>query len=59
MDELLKAPCMCCGYNGERYWQYGSHKESCPFNTIAGQEDREEFVRAVAGKAIQKWYLST
>jgi len=58
LNDLLSAPCMCCGYNGQGYWQRGTHKEDCPFNTIGGEADRKYFVLNVAGKAIQKWYMS-
>ena len=38
--DLLDAPCIICGYNGERYWQGGSHKWNCPFHKIGGRDDR-------------------
>jgi len=59
LAKLLESPCMCCRYNGEGYWQPGTHKENCPFHTIGGLENRVDFVKVVAGKAIQKWYMST
>lgn len=58
LNDLLSAPCGCCGYNGPGYWQAGTHKESCPFFTIGGETDRQEFINDVAMKAIQEWYLS-
>ena len=58
LNDLLSAPCCCCGYNGDGYWQRGTHSEICPFNTIGGESDRKEFILQFAGKAIQQWYMS-
>jgi len=37
---LLAAPCLWCGYNGEGYYQAGTHGKSCPWNTIGGCDER-------------------
>jgi len=37
---LLAAPCLWCGYNGEGYYQAGTHGQSCPWNTIGGCDER-------------------
>ena len=37
---LLEAPCLWCGYNGEGYYQAGTHGQSCPWNTIGGCDER-------------------
>lgn len=37
---LLAAPCLWCGYNGEGYYQAGTHSQSCPWHTIGGCDDR-------------------
>lgn len=40
IEDLLEAPCIVCGYNGERYWQSGSHKYNCPFHKVGGRDER-------------------
>ena len=42
IEGLLEAPCIVCGYNGERYWQSGSHKYNCPFHKVGGREERKQ-----------------
>ena len=37
---LLAAPCLWCGYNGEGYYQAGTHGQLCPWNTIGGCDER-------------------
>ena len=38
---LLEAPpCLWCGYNGEGYYQAGTHGQSCPWHTIGGCDER-------------------
>ena len=37
---LLAAPCLWCGYNGEGYYQAGTHSQSCPWHTIGGCDER-------------------
>ena len=37
---LLAAPCLWCGYNGEGYYQAGTHGQSCPWHTIGGCDER-------------------
>ncbi len=56
LNTLLDAPCMCCGYKGENYWQDRAHDEACPFFYIAGIDARVTFVVHVTGESIQKWY---
>lgn len=40
MDNFLDSPCVCCGYNGQGYWQKKTHNYYCPFHDIGGVEDR-------------------
>jgi chromosome segregation ATPase len=42
MMDLLNAPCLCCGYNGQGYWQPKTHSEKCPWYEIGGMSEREE-----------------
>ena len=32
--------CIFCGYNGEGYWQRGTHDARCPWVNVGGEEDR-------------------
>ena len=47
MEELLKAPCICCGYNGKHYWQKNTHDYYCPFYEIGGWPERVAKVKKV------------
>lgn len=44
MPRVLDAPCFWCGYNGELYWQAGSHAESCPWRNVGGVVDRTAII---------------
>ena len=37
---LLDAPCLWCGYNGERYWQMGTHAKECLWYGAEGRLPR-------------------
>lgn len=39
---LFESPCPFCGYDGENYWQKGTHASACPYYVAAGLEDRVE-----------------
>ena len=47
MRELLEPPCLWCSYSGEGYWQVGTHKESCPWRLIAGDDRLKSVFDAV------------
>ena len=38
--KLLEDPCMWCDYNGEGYWQSGTHTPDCDWYTVGGLEER-------------------
>lgn len=40
MSQLLAAECVFCGYNGEGYWQVGTHAKDCPWFNIGGEAER-------------------
>lgn len=42
----LEAPCRWCGYNGENYWQKGTHSADCPWHLVGGGDVRELVLRA-------------
>lgn len=46
-EVLLRAPCVFCGYNGERYYQRGSHSPDCPWHDVGGLRDRVDSLRDV------------
>jgi len=48
MDNFFDAPCKFCGYNGEGYWQKGTHNKDCPFRNIGGIEDRKGIMEVLA-----------
>jgi hypothetical protein len=35
-EHLLSAPCLWCGYNGQGYWQQGTHAKDCPWHKVGG-----------------------
>lgn len=45
VKELLSAPCLFCGYNGEGYWQSSTHTEECPWHHVAGSYERAHMFR--------------
>ena len=45
MKDVLEAPCIFCGYNGEGYWQAGRHDKRCPWFVIGGFGERELEIR--------------
>ena len=44
---LLAAPCVFCGYNGEGYWQRGTHETFCPWRDVGGEGERRERLREI------------
>lgn len=42
MTDFLSSPCKFCGYNGEGYFQKGTHDIHCPWFSIGGRKEREE-----------------
>lgn len=51
-NEVLRAPCVWCGYSGEGYYQPGTHKPSCPWHCVGGLADRIDVWRSVALAAL-------
>jgi len=49
-DRGLDAPCAWCSYNGQGYWQSGTHAESCPWHKIGGHEERKEHIAKKASE---------
>ena len=41
LHELLDAPCIFCGYNGQGYYQAHTHDQNCPFYEIGGADERK------------------
>jgi hypothetical protein len=37
---VLEAPCVFCGYNGQGYWQSGTHAAECPWARVGGEVER-------------------
>lgn len=35
-----KAPCFFCGYNGQGFYQAGTHGTACPWRDIGGAGER-------------------
>lgn len=48
-QSLLDAPCMWCAYNGQKYWQKGTHDKECPWHDIGSFEDRCNKLEKVLG----------
>jgi len=44
VSELLEAPCCFCGYNGQGYWQTRTHAIECPWYSVGGSKERENFL---------------
>lgn len=42
--DVLAAPCRWCGYNGEGYWQSGTHGRLCPWRFIGGERQRRSIL---------------
>lgn len=40
MHNLLNAPCIFCGYNGDGYYQSGTHSKDCPWHNVGGDSER-------------------
>lgn len=47
MTALLDAPCVFCGYNGQRYYSEWTHAKSCPWYSVGGAAERTEQLRMV------------
>lgn len=43
----LQAPCVFCAYNGEGYYQAGTHDATCPWFRVGGAAEREQNLRYV------------
>jgi hypothetical protein len=50
---MLRAPCVFCGYEGQGYWQEGTHDEACPWRDVGGEIHRQERVVGVVRAALQ------
>lgn len=47
VPEQLQAPCIWCGYNGNGYWQKGTHAATCPWHQVGGSEERYQSLAAL------------
>lgn len=65
-ETQLAAPCRWCGYNGENYWQAGTHAKTCPWLLVGGEAARKALLaasppaadtglREELGKLCDKW----
>ena len=48
---LLYKPCLYCGYNGDNYWDAGSHDAECPFCRMTGFKKRRDALPYI----IRRW----
>ncbi len=55
--EILEAPCQHCGYNGEGYWQKGTHHKECPWYNVAGMSERENLLLNIDSVLHEKRYI--
>lgn len=53
-NDILKSPCVFCGYNGEKYWQKHSHPEYCPLSEIGGEEERAKKMAEILEEHTKK-----
>lgn len=53
-DNLLWAPCVFCGYIGDKYWQPLSHAKDCPWYTVGGEQERQNRVRLIVQRLAAK-----
>ena len=51
---LLGAPCVFCDYNGQGYWQAGTHARECPWFSLGGESDRHANLRGAIRLAIEE-----
>ena len=54
ITEILAAPCIFCGYDGQAYWQVGTHDKNCPWHKWGWKIERNDMLPDV----IRKLYLS-
>lgn len=55
MKNILKPPCMCCGYDKPDYWLKGTHDKDCPFHRIGGKAKRRNALPYI----IRRWAAVT
>lgn len=53
IDNLLSFPCKFCGYNGQGYWQKGTHDSDCPWRDVGGETEREKLLPDEVNKRIE------
>lgn len=51
--DILDAPCAFCGYNGDGYWQPGTHRHGCPWENRGGHDERQSALRSVLKKMMR------
>lgn len=54
MTALLDAPCIFCGYNGQRYYSEWTHAKSCPWHSVGGAAERTEQLRMVIQEQAER-----
>ena len=47
VGRFLSSPCTFCGYNGEGYWQKGTHSKECLFYNIGGADKRAALIEGL------------
>lgn len=53
LAELLEGPCIFCKYNGPRYYEAGSHQQSCPWYQVAGIDTRYDRLAARLSRLLK------
>ncbi len=49
-NALLCSPCVFCDYNGQGYWQVGTHDKKCPWHKWGGGTERNDMLPDVIRK---------
>jgi hypothetical protein len=52
VGRLLDAPCLFCAYDGQGYYQSGTHSTDCPWHVVGGSRAREVALPAVLTAAL-------
>jgi len=47
VGDFLSSPCKFCGYNGDGYWQKGTHGKECLFYKIGGADKRADLLEGL------------
>ena len=58
LENLIKSPCVFCGYNGPGYYQTAAHKTVCPFYKIGGNLSRENYLKFIIPTLLKNYYIN-